>query len=298
MKISIFLLSAAGVFLSLTVQAAQVTQVKGNRVLLDLSGGMEGTVAGDELIAVDGNGKRKALLKVRQVKNNKATADITKGKADIGYTLTPRPQAVSRKESEEDSQDEGRSRRKSNGTTYGILGGYNQMQLAASFDVGSPSRTATTNMTGSNFGITGFYDFPLTSSLQIRAMGGLEQIGGSGSTTYPDCGNGTSETCSFSATYLSFYGQGKWNFYNEKTKAWVGLGFGYYMAMAKASNVLSESGLATNQVIDLGVGVDIPVGRRNKNFIPISFDYGMFPTSPTVSKANIMFLRAGYGWNL
>lgn len=298
MKISLFFLSAAMVVLSWSAHAAQITLVKGTRALLDLSGGMEGTAAGDDLIAVDGNGKKKALLKVRQVKGTKATADITKGKAEIGYTITPRAQAVSRGVHEEDMQEsELRTRRKSSGTAFGILGGYQQMALTATFDA-TAARSTTVNMAGSNFGITGFYDFPVTSSLQIRAMGGLEQLAGSGSTDLPDCGNGTTQTCSFSATYLSFYGQGKWNFYNQGMRIWIGGGFGYYMAMAKASNVLAESGLATNQIFNGSIGVDVPVGRGNKNFIPVSFDYGMFPTSPTVSKANVMFLRAGYGWNL
>jgi hypothetical protein len=42
-------------------------------------------------------------------------------------------------------------------------------------------------------------------------------------------------------------------------------------------------------------GMDISL--NNKTYIPVSFEYGLFPSSATV-KANIIFLRAGYAWNL
>ncbi|MBX3040770.1 MAG: hypothetical protein KF789_08710 [Bdellovibrionaceae bacterium] len=286
-------------------RAASVSQVKDRKALLDLTGLLD-VKPGDQLFAVDGNGKRKALLQIRQVKGNKAVAEVIKGSAVVGQDLMTRGGTSSApsisKPVVEDTPPSSplsdrlqRTRQKKSGPAWGLLGHYNQTNMDVSFFTGQGvlRRKSTSQMKGSAFGLSGFYDYLFTPRFQMRSIAGLDQVSASGTTALPDCDKGTTSNCTFAVTYLTLAAQARFILNEGNTKFWLGGGGGFLLAMQKSSNVLDTSQISTNQVYFLSGGADI--GLSGNKFIPISLDYGMFPSSETV-KANIMTLRAGYGW--
>lgn len=285
-------------------RAASVSQVKERKALLDLTGLID-VKPGDQLFAVDANGKKKALLQVRQIKGNKAVAEIVKGVASQGQDLVLRGGGTSPSPISKPVQQEAasaplsdrlqRMRQKKNGPAWGLLGHYNQTSMDVNFYTGQGvlRRKSNTQMKGSSFGVSAFYDYLLTPRFQIRTVTGLDQVSASGSTALPDCDKGTTSNCTFAVTYLTLAAQARFLLNEGKTRFWIGGGGGFLLAMQKASNVLDTSQISTNQVYFASGGADI--GLSGNSFIPVSLDYGMFPSSETV-KANIMTLRAGYGW--
>jgi hypothetical protein len=299
--------------ISVQANAASVTLVKGTRALINLSGGLEDAKVGDEIYSVDANGKRKALLKLRQVKGQKAVADIVKGVPAIGHDVTPRVAAgagaggtISREVREDDiraqqaASGEGddyykRLRKASKtGKGYGLLAGLQQTTMNVDFTAGAGAsqRTVSVAMKGSSFGILGYYDYPIIPALQFRGLAGIEQMNAAGSIDTSDCDGGTEYT--FAVNYLSLYGQAKFNYLdNGSTRGWVSGGFGFLLALSKASNVLNTSQISTNQVYLASLGFDFSIGRNM--CIPVALEYGMHPASDTV-KVSVMTVRSGIGW--
>ena len=79
------ILSLFVLFISLPAQSATILKVKGSKALVDLEG-LE-VIKGDKLIAIDLYGKTKGIVKVRQVKRNKALVVLVKGKIRKGWIL-------------------------------------------------------------------------------------------------------------------------------------------------------------------------------------------------------------------
>lgn len=275
--------------------------------MIDLSG-LTDVKVGDQLLAVDATGKRRALLQVRQVRGQRAIADITRGQTEVGHQLqarAARPTQMSRPVQPSDEKSEASDdsltarqrllqQRRKNGPAWGLTANLHQTTMDVEFRVAPTNRVASASMSGSSFGLGGFYDHPLTPEFQIRAFSGLEQVKAAGSTENTDCGNGTTRDCNFDVNYLSVGAQARYLFGEGDTKFWIGGGGAFFLAMSKSSNVLDTSQISTNQVYFLSGGVDIGITRDS--FIPLSLDYGMFPPSDTV-KAGLITMKVGYGWS-
>lgn len=260
-----------------------ITKVKDQKALLDLQG--QPVQEGEEFFGLDSQGKRKSILRIKQIKGDRAVADILKGKADVGQTLQARTGGSG---SSSDSENSSHSK-KSMRPTWGIMGGFAQDKMDASFTYSSTSYIA--NMKGNGFTLTGYYDHPLSPNFILRASGGLEQFIGSASMSASVCGSGTSSSCDVNVLYLSAYGQAKYNLNLSPTKYWVAGGLGYLFPMTKSSNVLDTSKLTTWAIVpSVGVDIAMPTG-----ILPIQLDYVLFPDSQTV-KANAIVIRAGWGW--
>jgi hypothetical protein len=287
------------VFLVLTISgtafAATVTAVKNKRIMISLDG--EAASSGTEFFVINASGKKVAIVKVTQVKNGKAIAEISKGTAQVGYSLQLKGGGGKSggSGSADSYYDKKLTNRARTGNSMGVVGGYLMNSMTASFIGGVFGSTYKVNadMAGSGFGALGFYDYAFSPRWVFRGMAGLEQYNVSGTITTPDCANTTN--CSVSLTYLSMYGYGRYNILNEKTKWWAGLGYGYLYAMSKSATAINVSQVSANQIFMFSTGVDIRLSA--KSYIPISLEYGMFPTSDSVS-AKIIYLRAGYAWNL
>lgn len=277
--------------------AQTVKTVKGKKALLEL----QGTPAqvGQTFYAIDASGKKRALLKITQVKGDKALVDILQGKTETGQIVQPKsgppsdtPGSTTRTDNSttKDAANSGLSssgKSSKKGETWGLLGSFGMNKMDASLTVATVKYTA--NMTGAGFGLLGFYDFPLSKSFVLRGTTGLEQFIGNGTLTAAVC-NG-SANCSVNIMYLSFYGTAKYIFINGKVKIWGGGGLGYLFAASKSSNILKTDGLSTYVIVP-SLGIDIPVGS---GFIPITVDYALYPDSADV-KANSTSVRAGWGW--
>lgn len=296
MKMFKALIALSFFFATSSVFAASISVVKNNRVMILLEG--ETASPGSEFFALNPQGKKVAIVRVTQVKGDRAVAEIVKGAAKPGYKLQSRGGATAAAPKAgrptEDYYDKKLNQRNHTGNSYGIVGGYLMNSMSASFipNVGANYKAQPT-MSGSTFGVLGFYDYALSPSIVLRAMAGLEQFSVSGSISTPDCSFTT--TCSVSITYLSMYGYGRWNFYQGNTyKFWAGGGVGYLYAMSKASTFLKPDQITANQIFVFSGGMDYKLSAST--YIPVSLEYGLYPSSDSV-KANIIFLRAGYAWN-
>ncbi len=303
-------------FLQSSGFAATITQVKNQKALINLDG--DEAAEGDEFFLINPAGKKVAVIRIKQVKNGKALADILKGKADVGFTLRAKASsgagavAASRSAEAEETKptdtaapSEEESSRKSNRDTgylrnlkdsYGVLGEYllNTMSVAVKNTVTVPNPTDTVSLKGSSFGAGGFYDYIATSDIAIQVSALLEQVNASGQSKILGCDKGLSYDCSVNITYGSFYGMGKYYLTQSRYRIWGGVGGGFLLALSKSATALNESQIATNQIVTVAIGTDIQMSR--KNYIPVTLQYNYFPPSDTV-KASSIVLKAGWAWN-
>jgi hypothetical protein len=275
--------------------AAKVSVVKKNKMLVMLEG--DSVSVGSEFFVLNSQGKKVALIKITQVKGHRAVADITKGTAQVGYSLQARgggsgtaASSSSSSSASENYYNKKLSQKVHNGNSWGVVGGYlmNTMQVGTS--------SIATSMTGTGFGALGFYDYALSPSITLRAMGGMETYGVAGSNSSASPGSSCTTNCDLKISYLSLYGYGRWNFLQGNYRSWLGIGSGYLYPMSTpTSSVFTSGQLGANQIFVFSAGTDIRMNA--KNYIPISLEYGLFPSTATV-KANIIYLRAGFAWNL
>ncbi|MDG0817450.1 hypothetical protein [Bdellovibrio svalbardensis] len=311
MKSIIFAISLI-LFIHGTSFAASVTQVKNQKVLINLEG--DDVLEGDEFFLLNPAGKKTAIIRVKQVKNGKALADILKGKADVGFTLQAKASsaagaaAVARSAEAEATSEPAikeEAPSKANRDTgylrnlkdsYGLLGEYimNTMNVNVKNTATTPALTDTPVLKGTSFGVGGFYDYIATPDIAIQVAAFLEQIQASGTATIPGCSGGTSTDCNVNITYGSLYGMGKYYLTQNRYRIWAGVGGGFLLALSKSATALNESQIATNQIVTFSVGTDIQMGR--KNYIPVSLQYNYFPPSDTV-KASSIVIKAGWAWN-
>ena len=283
-------ISALILLTSHLVLAGSIKTVKGTQVLINLEGST--FTEGQQVMAKDAAGKNRALLKIKKAGQNQALAEIVKGKVEVGYTVgsSRAPAAVNQSSGEfSDAKLEEILR----GTKWGVLGSYVSSSMNARYSLNSVNKTA--NMSGTGFGVLGYYDMPFSETIEFRALGGLEQFSAKQTHSEMDCDSGNSNVCSVSINYLSMYGLAKYKFsHSGKNHIWGAGGFGYLMAMSKSSTVLDVGTISSNQVLTLSLGADIGL---KSGILPISIDYSIFPASSTVT-ASMMAIRGGWAWGL
>lgn len=282
MKIFVFSLSLYLLFLT-PAFAAKIEKLKGNRALITTDG--ISVKKNDELVALDSQNKRKAILKILSVKKNQAVARITRGNAEVGHSLVVAKSGASKTEKQLAEVPA------SSVSNFGVLGSYLINTMSAKFTVNGVSKTS--NMSGTGFGVLGYYDYKITEASQLRGSAGLEQFQAAESRSEKDCNSGTATTCNVSITYLSLYGLYKYNFINAYTKFWFGGGGGYLIALSKSSSVLQTSEISTNMVLSVAGGIDVTM--KKGQYLPVVIEYSFFPSSSSVS-ASYIALRVGWGW--
>jgi hypothetical protein len=274
-------------FISSVSFSQTVINVKNGKVLLDL--GSLNVNSGDRVVTSNSEGKKKALLQIRQIKNGKATAEIVKGTPEAGHSFAmfkgaaKRPrQAVSKVE--DYSQYATRKR-----GGYGFTGSLamNAMKIS------NLTRNGTSysfEMTGTNFGLGGFYDYSLNNSWLVRAHGTLEMFdvkatsGGCGTTAdLPEC------TVKF--TQLGGYGTFNYIFSPQPYRAWAGVGGGLFIYLSKDASVLDTNKFFFNSMLMAAGGVDYFLNQTT--FVPISLEYQMIPDKE--AGVTSIVLRAGWG---
>ncbi|KHD87731.1 MAG: hypothetical protein OM95_12935 [Bdellovibrio sp. ArHS] len=252
--------------------------IKKDRVLLDLEG--ESVQIGEKLGARDADGKARALLEIKQVKNNKAVAAVVKGAMTQDYSLEKLSRAAKA------SQTASRAPRSQ--SAWGLTGGYAMNTMSV-----KPANASSVSLSGSSFNFSGFYQMQLDGNISARILGGYESLQASGTSSSASCTGSTN--CSVEIGYLGVEALVRYSFIKTKTLEFnAAAGLGFLFAMNKSSNVLDTSKISTNQTIVVSVGLDYHLSRNN--FVPIQLDYAMFPDNNT-SSAKQMILRAGYGFN-
>lgn len=247
---------------------------------------------GQEFFVVDENNKPKLQVKVEKFNSKQAKAKIIKGNVatvQAGWILRPTRAPANVPESSMSAQAPSIGKGKN---SWGLLGGYNMASMNAKFSYNGTNQAAA--MSGSSMNFYGYYDYTFNRNLQFRAIGGMETFDSKVSMPTNVCAKGASAECNVKIGYLSMYGMGKYILTKTKNRYWIGGGLGYLLASSKSSSVLDTSLISSNQVLTIGGGVDIGIG---KNTIPVSLDYSLFPSSPTVS-ASVISLKFGWGFDL
>lgn len=283
--------------------ATTIHAVKDNKVLINLEGA--NVEIGDEFFAIDAETKKRSgILRISQVKPNKALGVLLKGRASRGQTLQAKARSsisadVTPEMIQKGTTPTAPASSGSNGgylrvlkSSYGILGGLSSNSMSANVSYNGPIGLVQSNvdMKGNGLAVGGFYDYIVSSDIIARGYVGLDQFSVKGTSNEPACQK--SKDCNAEILYLATYGHLKWYPMKTKMRPWVGAGLGYLLAVSKSSNALKN--VSSSQVMSLAGGLDIQRSRRE--YIPISLEYTMYPPSSTV-KAGSISIRAGWGWN-
>ncbi|WP_413942967.1 hypothetical protein [Bdellovibrio sp. HCB-162] len=256
--------------------------VKNDRALIDLEG--EDLKVGDKLGARSPDGKPRALLEIKQVKDGKAVALILKGRMQKDFNVeryTPGGSAAKSSTAPTKSVSKSKS-------AWGLTAGYAMNKMTV-----KPSGASSISLSGSSFNVSGFYQLHLDGGFSARILGGYETLQASGSSAAASC-SGSSD-CKVELSYLGLEALVRYSFIRSQSMdVWAGAGLGFLFAIGKSSNVLDTSKVSTNQTIVGSLGLDYRL--KGNNFIPVQLDYAMFPDNNT-SSANQIILRAGYGFN-
>jgi hypothetical protein len=276
--------------------AVSIQQSKGNRILLSLDG--DKLSVGQTITLKDADDKTVATAVVTQVKGGKAIATIKSGKVDGSET-------VSLGESSDDGAEENispdsftkktKSVYRLNSTKVsGLLTiGINQMNTKQSDGQTPTPNTEDVALKGNSFGLTGAIDYPFNNWLILRGTLGYEPLVAKGTSTLLACNNLTSTDCNANINYLSAGGYARFNLTKSRFQAWVAAGGTGKFPISKTTTALRSDDIKMTMTFALGGGFDYYLS--NKTFIPASLEYQLFQSSETVS-ANIILIRAGYGW--
>lgn len=259
---------------SLPAWALRPVAIKGNRTLVDIEG--ESISIGDRLAARSNDGRTRALLEVKQIKNGRAVATLLKGRMsmDLNLALAGSPG------SDKSVRSSGRSRGSKSawGFTAGMANNTMTVKLTS----------AAVSLAGSSFNVSGFYQPHIDGNFSARVLVGYETLQATGSNSV--C---ASSECKVNISYLGIETVMRYSFVRNQTMdVWVGAGLGFLFAVGKDSNILDTTKISTNQTIVGSLGLDYKLSRTS--FVPVQFDYAMFPDN-AASSANQMILRIGYG---
>lgn len=309
MRILILTLTTFLWLISLQVSAGEIRQVKGKKALIIISPGE--FQVGDEVFSVGADGKKKGLLKITQIKGDKALANIVKGAAAAGHGLQLKlkpidpakaaPEGSSGDEAEEAASSEPSTRSKPpfgfmkrGKSAMGVT--INQATNKLAITATSSAKTESINLAGSSVGLAGFIDLQATKSMNWRVGLGYQTFDGTGSTATPTFCSG-STSCSLAISYLTTEGWLQFSLFQtkEKMRFWAGIGGEFMIALSKKNSITALSTTdSTNYFLFLSLGGDIALDKESA--IPISFDYALQPTSSPGAKASLSLLRIGYLW--
>lgn len=272
------------IFLSFQSQAQTITSVKGPKVLMDL--GSEEWGPGDRVFVIDGQGKRKGLVQIRQVKGGKAVGEIVKGSAAEGMTLKISKKTAADSQTA-DSAPMNRFMRTKGAWGFSASVMMNTMSISNFVQGG---QAYSFKMEGMNFGAGMFYDYPLTNKWFVRGHGTLEMFDVKKKLSTTICKAGTSTDCNASFVQLGGYGTFNYVFSPMPYRFWAGAGGGAMIYLSKESTVLNTSKFFFNTVLMGAAGLDWFL--NNKTFIPLTLEYQMIPDK----EAGVTSLVVRFGW--
>lgn len=284
-------------FIVPTVSFAQtVKQVKDGKVLIEFASGFSMS-KDEEFFVMNEKNKRSALIKITQVKGNKALGTIVKGTAKVGNTVMSRKGAASAglKGGSESSQGaaDGPSFLRFDKMKLGI--NLKMMMNAISAkQVDSIGNLETVAMKGSNFGLSVNLDMPLAGRLYARGEAGLEMLDVAGTARFNSCDGKLSTNCNAKINYLTLGAAGRYDLMQSAFNLFVMGGGLIKIPLSKKSTSLDESKIEMANSIYAGAGFDYMMS--NKSYIPVSFEYHMSlnksDTVPVIDQINVTL---GYG---
>lgn len=275
--------------------AAEIIKIKGKSALIDLKG--DPATPGDVFFALSNDGKKRGLIKISKVKGDKAIGKITKGRAEAGMSLELKPgkaapTATAAADSEESEAGEASADGANRKMYWGAMFGFNRTSMKAQVNDFTDSTLVkgTTDMSGMSFSAKGLFDYEVFHKIWFRGMSGLEGLDVSGNSI---CGSGNVQACNAQIWYLTFDFIGRYVFQEQSAKMrwWAGGGIEMLFPASKKATALNTKTITTTSVMAITGGVDWQLSP--KYYVPISIEYGIFPSSSEV-KANWIAVRAGF----
>lgn len=270
----------------------EIKSVKGNRALIEIDPIETDLLAEDEEVyAINfDTGKKTAILKIKQIKDTKAIAEIVKGKASAGQTIQVKTNSTGQPESATDAVSTFNFQKMPR-NNFGLGLGYLSQSMNAK--VIKTTGTDTTSMAGSGLSLGGFYEVAFGRSFTGVMRAQFEQFNVTGTIQNPP---GCSDTtnCDAVFNFLSLYGSGKLYLYQEKVRLWASAGFGMSFPASKSSTALDVSQSTMLQTYTISLGVDYQLSRRN--YVNVSIDMIQFFPSATVT-SSMSGLSFAYAWN-
>ena len=275
------------------LQAQTVKQFKDNKVLVEFPAGYA-IAKDDEFFVLNDKNKRSALVKITNVKGNRATGTVVKGNVVVGNAIQPRKAAAGQnmKGSESTSAAEAPSFLRFDRMKLGFNFKYMMNAISAKQTDGTNSETVP--MKGSNFGLSSNFDMPLSGKLIARGEAGIEMLDVKGTGQFNSCAARTSTACDAKITYLTLGAAGRYDLLQSKFTLFLAGGGLIKIPLSKKSTSLDESKIEMANSIYVALGGDFMMG--NKSFFPISLEYHLsLNKSDTVPVIDQMNLTLGYG---
>lgn len=277
-------------FFSSSSHAGKVLKTNGKKVYIIFSQEEDGTFATDDIFYItDNDGKKKGLVQLKKVKGLKAVAILGKGNAnkndntlfkDAGKKTKKSKSAENSQVSSREDYDKKSLRKNKHVSRWGILVDYETVKQ----DVNQGNSTSA--QTGSSLGFRGAYSLPVTDSIEIHLMAGMEMFKVEGQGLMPNLlSTGTIGT---DIKYLAVDGLLKWEIAGGEN---FGLkligGVGIFHPLSSSSTAISS--IATIASGEFGLGAEY---RTSSFSIPFDFIYYYFPAGGDVS-TKMMGVRTG-----
>lgn len=289
-------------FLIIPAHAAKVLQQKNNRILIEIEPG-EDVYAGRKFFLLNRDEKIAAKGSTTQVRGNRAILTIEEGRyltpSKIMWQDTPPGSISADVNTDGEPITEPRSRSRGvyriGSTKYSaVLTLTSNTMKTKQTDGNNPvPNTEDVTMKGMGIGFTGVMDQPFNDWLTLRGTVGYEPFNATGSARFQSCGGLTTTDCNALINYLSVGGYLRFDLTKSRSLFWVAFGGTLKYPISKKTTALLADDIKTTITMAAATGLDFFI--NNKNFIPASLEYQMFQSSDTVS-ANIVMVRAGYGW--
>ena len=276
---------------------AEVLRVRGSKVLISING--ESIAAGDLLLALDDDDKRKGVIRIKKVGKNKAIGKIIKGKAQKGWILEryKRKSKTARKRRnknlEAPSQDLTEPQEENSGNsklTLGFLGGYSLGSMSVAIPNTAGSTTAA-DMTGNSIEYHLFINYRLGRKLHLLATVGQQSLDVAGTIDDNSCTN--SNDCTTKINYLTGTALLKYQFSSGNFAPWMAAGLGVMNPTSTESTAVDATSVGTTSVIVASAGTDWLISHKWS--IPLQLRYVFFFPSDGVSTSMITgLLGLGY----
>ena len=291
---ALFALLIALLVLPANSNAQTVKQVKDGKILVEFSIGFSMS-KDEEFFVMNEKNKRSALIKITQVKGNKALGTIVKGTAKPGNTVISRKATATAglKASESSAPADRPSFLRFDKMKLGI--NLKMMMNAISAkQIDGSGNLETVAMKGSNMGLSVNLDMPLAGRLVARGEAGFEMLDVKGTAQFNSCDGKLSTNCNAKINYLTLGAAGRYDLIQSAFNLFVVGGGLIKIPLSKKSTSLDESKIEMANSIYAGAGFDYLI--NNKMFIPIGFEYHMsLNKSDTVPVIDQMNFTIGYG---
>lgn len=270
-------------------QAAKVTKVQGNQILIELDPNQEQIAVGEKYFVLIEN-KKKGIVQIAKVKNNRAIGKLLKGQATVDSVLAKagsnKAAAKETPQTKESANEQDSNQNTSNPfkrLSVGVLGGISLNSQTVTATVNNASESVA--MAGTGINVKGYADLPVMNSLGLLGRVGFEQFMVSGSSSVRSV---KTEISYGSADLLLRY-----NLLDEDFVPFAVAGLGLYFPLTKTSDTLDTNRISTTTVFYAGGGFHFALNEAF--YLTAMGEYSLFPPSSEV-KTSTIALRAGAGF--